>query len=419
VSGGGRAGVAVAVVAAAALGSLLGSLGCGDNTPARVQLDAPAGNLDGGPACARAGQKVQAVRVASVTGSATLVTSPPGDPRLFVLEQEGRIRVFSNGALLPAPFLDLRDDVGGPVRAGGEQGLLGLAFHPRFAENGLLFVYHSTRSSNVVASYRVSAGDRDRGDPSSRQVLIEMPDRFSNHNGGMIEFGPGGLLYIGTGDGGSANDPDGNGQNFRSLLGKMLRIDVDRPGGGKPYGIPADNPFADGAAGAPEVFFTGLRNPWRWSFDGDTMYLADVGQDRYEELDIVNAVGAAASRGANFGWQTYEAMRCSTGTCNPDGLVFPQLVRNHGAGVGNGWCSITGGAVYRGECAPGLVGRYFYTDYCRGGLYSLRWTGSEIVEEREEEGDFPGKVSSIYPAFGGELYVTTTDGDVYRLIARQ
>jgi glucose/arabinose dehydrogenase len=398
---------------------LVGLLGCGDNTPARVQLDAPAGNLDGGPACARAGEKVQAVRVASVTGSATLVTSPPGDPRLFVLEQEGRIRILSGGALLATPFLDLRDDIGGPVRAGGEQGLLGLAFHPRFAENGLLFVYHSTRSSNVLASYRVSAGDRDRGDPSSRQVLIEMPDRFANHNGGMIEFGPGGLLYIGTGDGGSANDPDGNGQNRRSLLGKMLRIDVDHPGGGKPYGIPADNPFADGVAGAPEVYFTGLRNPWRWSFDGDTMYLADVGQDRYEELDIVSAVGGAAAGGANFGWKTYEAMRCSAGACSPDGLVFPQLVRNHGAGTGNGWCSITGGAVYRGECAPGLVGRYFYTDYCRGGLYSLRWTGSAIVEEREEDGDFPGKVSSLYPAFGGELYLTTTDGDVYRLIARQ
>jgi glucose/arabinose dehydrogenase len=359
---------------------------------------------------------VQVVPVATVTGAATLVTSPPGDPRLFVLEQEGRIRVIADGKLLPTPFLDLRDNIGGPVQAGGEQGLLGLAFHPRFAENGLLFVYHSMRGANVIASYRVAADDRDRGDPASRQVLIDMPDRFANHNGGMIEFGPGGLLYIGTGDGGSANDPDGNGQNRFSLLGKMLRIDVDHPSGGELYGIPTDNPFADGVAGAPEVYLTGLRNPWRWSFDGDTMYIADVGQDRDEELNII---GAAASRGANFGWQTYEAQRCSAGTCDPAGLVFPQLIRNHGAGVGNGWCSITGGAVYRGECAPGLIGRYFYTDYCRGGLYSLRWTGSEIVEEREEDGDFPGKVSSIYAAFGGELYVTNTDGEVHRLIARQ
>jgi glucose/arabinose dehydrogenase len=374
------------------------------------------GNLDGGPACARAGDKVQAVLVATVSGSATLVASPPGDPRLFVLEQEGRIRIIADGKLSPTPFLDLRDDIGGPVRAGGEQGLLGLAFHPRFAENGVLFVYHSTRSSNVLASYRVAAGDRDRGDPASRQVLIDMPDRFANHNGGMIEFGPGGLLFVGTGDGGSANDPDGNGQNRFSLLGKMLRLDVDHPAGGKPYGIPAGNPFADGVAGAPEVYQLGLRNPWRFAFDGDAMYIADVGQDRYEELNIV---GAAASSGANFGWKTYEAQRCSAGTCDPSGFVFPQLIRNHGAGAGNGWCSITGGDVYRGECAPGLVGRYYYTDYCRGGLYSLRWDGSAIVDEREEDGSFPNKVSSLHAAFGGELYLTTTDGEVHRLIARQ
>lgn len=414
----------------AALGALAGSalvtagaLGCGDNAPPRGQPDAGGG--DGSGSCVRQGDKVRAVAVAKVSGSATLVTSPPGDPRLFVLEQEGRIRIIEDGKLLAEPFLDLRDDAGGPVRAGGEQGLLGLAFHPRYADNGLFYVYYSTRASNAVARYRVSAENRNRGDASSAQVLLDMADRFANHNGGMIEFGPDGLLHIGTGDGGSANDPDGNGQNPRALLGKMLRLDVDHPGGGKPYGIPADNPFASGQGGAPEVYMLGLRNPWRWSFDGDTLYIGDVGQDRYEEVDIVPA---AAARGANLGWKTYEAERCTAGTCSPGGLFFPQIIRNHGAGAGNGWCSITGGAVYRGECSPGMVGRYYYTDYCRGGLYSLLWDGNQATDQREEDGDFPGKVSSIYPASGaafgasataaGELYLTTTDGDVYRLVAR-
>ncbi|MEZ4358817.1 MAG: PQQ-dependent sugar dehydrogenase [Kofleriaceae bacterium] len=387
---------------------------CGDDlrrsrgSDARVKVDAPA-------TCAREGQRVAAIPVAKVLGAATLVTSPPGDPRLFVLEQEGRIRILSDGEPLPAPFLDLRDNIGGPVQAGGEQGLLGLAFHPRFADNGLLYIYHSARGANLVASYRVSAADRDRGDPASREVILFMGDRFANHNGGMIEFGKDGYLYIGTGDGGSANDPDGNGQNPFSLLGKMLRLDVDHPSGGRAYGIPADNPFADGAAGAPEVYTLGLRNPWRWSFDDDTLYLADVGQDRHEELDVLPT---AAARGANLGWKTYEAQRCAVGTCDPTGMVFPQLVRNHGAGAGNGWCSIIGGAVYRGTCSPGMVGRYYFTDYCKGGLFSLRWTGAEVTDVRQEEGAFPAKISSIYPAAGGELYVTTTDGEIFRLEAK-
>lgn len=402
-----------------------GCTGCGDNARPRGEPDAsPDGGDGGGDApgsCVRQGERVRAVLVAKVTGAAALVTSPPGDPRLFILERDGRIRVLVDGALLPTPFLDLRDDVGGPVQAGGEQGLLGLAFHPRYADNGLLYVYHSMRGANVVASYRVSAADPNRGDPASRVVLINMADRFSNHNGGMIEFGRDGLLYIGTGDGGSANDPDNNGQAPFSLLGKMLRIDVDRPAGGRPYGIPADNPFADGVAAAPEVFSLGLRNPWRWSFDGDTLYIADVGQDRHEELDILPV---AAARGANFGWKPYEAQRCNIGTCNPAGFVFPQLVKNHGAGEANGWCSITGGAVYRGSCSPGMLGRYYFTDYCKGGLYSLRWDGAAVTELREEDGEYPDNVSSIYAAGAvgapgtGELYLTNTDGNVYRLEAR-
>jgi glucose/arabinose dehydrogenase len=391
------------------------AIGCGDNQAARPADAAPSPHDAAVATCHRSGGKVAAVPVAQVFGAATLVASPPGDPRLFVLEQEGRIRIIANGEPLTAPFLDLRDNIGGPVQAGGEQGLLGLAFHPRFAENGLLFVYHSMRGANAVASYRVSADDRDRGDPASRQVVLLMADRFANHNGGMIGFGRDGMLYVATGDGGSANDPDGNGQNAQSLLGKMLRLDVDRREGGRNYAIPADNPFADGVLGAPEVFMTGLRNPWRWTFDGDTLFIGDVGQDRHEELDILPL---ASARGANLGWKTYEAMRCTGTACDPAGKWFPQLVRNHGAGAGNGWCSIIGGAVYRGTCSPELVGRYFYADYCKGGLFSLRWNGDAMVEDRQEPGDFPGKISSIAPGFGGELYVTTTDGGIFRLEGR-
>jgi glucose/arabinose dehydrogenase len=401
-----------------ALGALA-LLACGDNTRrpgsgVDAGADAPG---DAGPtSCPREGDKVRAQLVANVSGAATLVASPPGDPRLFVLEQEGRIRIIEDGRLLPEPFLDLRDNAGGPVQAGGEQGLLGLAFPASFADSGTLYVYYTTRTATVVASYRVSAADRNRGDAASRQVLLSMPDRFANHNGGMIEFGADGLLYIATGDGGSANDPDDNGQDRFSLLGKMLRIDVERPAGGQPYRIPADNPFADGVGGAPEVYMVGLRNPWRWSFDEGAMFIADVGQDRHEELNIVPA---SQARGADLGWDVYEANRCGAGTCDPAGRFFPQLVGNHGAGAGNGWCSIIGGAVYRGSCSPGLVGRYYYTDYCKGGLFSLRWTGSEIVEQRQEDGDFPSKASSINRAFGGELYLTTTDGGVFRLEARR
>jgi glucose/arabinose dehydrogenase len=403
--------VAVAMTVVVAVG-----VGCGDN------LRAPGAAVDAGPddpsapSCRRAGSEVAAVKVAQVRGSATLVTSPPGDPRLFVLEQDGRIRIISGGELLPAPFLDLRDDVGGPVVAGGEQGLLGLAFHPRYADNGRFFVYYTERAATVVASYQVTPADRDRADPASQRILLSMPDRFSNHNGGMIEFARDGSLLIATGDGGSANDPDGNGQNSQSLLGKMLRLDIDREDGERRYAIPADNPFFDGVAGAAEVYMTGLRNPWRWSFDGDTLFIADVGQDRFEELNIVSM---ERGRGANFGWQSYEAMRCTLNSCDPTDKQFPQLVKNHGGGAGNGWCSITGGAVYRGACYPDLEGRYFYTDYCKGGLYSLRWADQAIQDDREEEGEFPGSVSSLYPAFAGELYLTTTSGGIYHLEAQR
>ncbi len=420
----GRGGQAVRALIGARLVGLalvsLGLVGCGDNTR-RAATDAGAdatadASADGATGCPREGDKVRAVRVAGVSGAAILVTSPPGDPRLFVLEQEGRIRVIEDGRLLSEPFLDLRDNIGGPVQAGGEQGLLGLAFPSSYAERGVLYVYYTTRTANIVASYRVSAADRNRGDAASGQVLLSMPDRFSNHNGGMIEFGADGFLYIGTGDGGSANDPDDNGQDRFSLLGKMLRVDVERPATGQLYRVPADNPFADGVGGAPEVYMIGLRNPWRWSFDEGALYIADVGQDRFEELNIVPA---SQARGADLGWDTYEAGRCTAGTCDPAGRFFPQLVGNHGAGADNGWCSIIGGAVYRGTCSPGLVGRYYYTDYCKGGLFSLRWTGSEIVEARQEEGSFPPRASSIYPAFGGELYLTTTDGEIYRLEAQR
>lgn len=391
---------------------------CGDDVRGRVPADAPVAEPPG-PGCVQRGERVATVPVAQLDSSVVLVTAAPGARRMFAVEQEGRVWVIGEGA--PRLVLDLRDDAGGPVRASGEQGLLGLAFHPRFSETRRLFVYYTTRSANVVAEYH--AGADDVIDRASARLVLSIPDRFANHNGGMIEMGPDGYLYIGTGDGGSANDPDGNGQNRFSLLGKLLRVDVDRPASGRTVAIPADNPFADGVGGAPEVYSYGLRNPWRWSFDEGTLYLADVGQDRYEELTVL-APGRA--RGADLGWQPYEAARCGlTGGCDPSGKIFPQLVRNHGTAPGAGWCSIIGGAVYRGACYPDLVGRYFFTDYCRGGLYSLRFApdeshpaGGAVVDERQEEGSFPSRPASLYRGLGGELYLTTTGGGVYHLEAR-
>jgi glucose/arabinose dehydrogenase len=355
------------------------------------------------------GTTVSMRKIGAVSGGAILATSPPNDGRLFVIEQDGRIRIFENEVLKPTPFLDISND----IAAGGEQGLLGLAFHPQYAQNRYFYVFYTLSNANVLARYTTSASDPNVADPATGVVLLSIPDFAANHNGGMIEFGKDGYLYIGTGDGGGGGDPQRNGQNPNALLGKMLRIDVDHPSGGNMYGIPTDNPYASGG-GAPEVFMIGLRNPWRWSFDtanGD-MWIGDVGQNVDEELDYL-PVGQQV--GKNLGWSMYEATRCyGNYTCSPTGITFPQNIRNQ---AGTGWHAIIGGQVYRGSCYPDLVGYYFYSDNTQHGLARAKANTDATLTVVDLPGTWPASPSSLHADSRGELYMTTTNGSVYHLEA--
>src|SRR5262245_49965209 len=274
---------------------VLAACGGHPDVPAEAQVPAscgPGSHVSVRRVAAGCGQSGAPEPPNCLTGGLTLATSPPDDARSFVLEQNGAIRIVDGMEhLLAQPFLDLSDDAGGPVVAGGELGLLGLAFHPHYAANHRFFVFYTTRNADAANPYAdvvvEFSGTGDRADPASARMILSIPDFAANHNGGMIEFGADGLLYISTGDGGQANDPQGNGQNTGALLAKILRIDVDR---GDPYAIPPDNPFAAGG-GAPEVFVYGLRNAWRWTFDRATgdMWIGDVGQGDWEELDVLPA----------------------------------------------------------------------------------------------------------------------------------
>jgi hypothetical protein len=396
--------------------------------PSDIAVDVPA---DSPPllACTPVSGTTMSVRkIGQVAGSATLATSPPNDGRLFVLEQAGRIRVFENETLKPDPFLDLS----ATVSALGEQGLLGLAFHPSYATNGLFYVFYTkgacTSASpcfDVLEQFHVSTTDPDKADPTSGQVVLSIPDFAGNHNAGMIEFGSDGLLYVSTGDGGGAGDPRRNAQatdrttqvcrttNCEPLLGKILRLDVDHPAAGKLYGIPAGNPFAAGG-GEPEIFIIGLRNPWRWSFDRATgdMWIADVGQNLYEELDVLPA---GQQVGRNLGWSMYEANTPygSNYTPDPTGKTFPQVVKTHQT---DSWLAIIGGQVYRGPCYPDITGFYFYTDNAKHTLSRARFDGTNVTTT-DLPGTWPASPSAIHADARGELYETTTNGSVYHLEA--
>ena len=390
------------------------------------------------PACANPvnGTTVTTREIGRVaTTGAMLVTAPVNDPRLFVVERRGSIRIFENETLLPEPFLDLSADADGPVLAStgnGENGLLGLAFHPDYAANGQFFIFYTRRQSgdatypqrDVLARCARSATDPNKADPASCVDVLAIRDFAANHNGGMIEFGGDGYLYVGTGDGGGAGDPDGNGQTLvdgqpvaRSvaLLGKMLRLDVDNKDAGKEYGIPPTNPFASGG-GPPEVFMLGLRNPWRWSFDRATgdMWIGDVGQGAFEELTVLTP---AEQPGANLGWDMYEGNSCFTQPCSPAGKVFPQDVRGRSGTPSQNWISIIGGQVYRGTCYPGLVGTYFYTDYGAGGLHTAVRQADGSLAVATLPGTFPTQVASIHADARGELFITTNTGFVHRIEA--
>src|SRR5688572_24974038 len=281
-----------------------------------------------------------------------------GDSRLFITEQSGRVVIHDGTAVLPVPFLDIRSIVGDNQN---EQGLLSVAFHPNYSSNGYFFVNYTDLSGDtVVARYSVSPVDPNRADPNSARIILEINQPYSNHNGGQLQFGPDGYLYIGMGDGGAGGDPENRAQNLGSLLGKMLRIDVDREEGSRRYGIPASNPFVGVYAARGEIWALGLRNPWRFTFDrltGD-MFIGDVGQGEIEEIDFQPGTSPG---GENYGWRRMEGTHCynPSSNCNPGNLVLPILEYSHNHG-----CSVTGGYRYRGSRYPQLRDLYLYGDYC-------------------------------------------------------
>jgi glucose/arabinose dehydrogenase len=339
------------------------------------------------------------------------VTFAPGRPgELYIVEQGGRIFVWKDGSLLPAPFLDIRERVGSQ---GSEQGLLGLAFHPDYTENGYFYVnYTDGQGDTVIARFSVSRDDPLLALPASEMRLLSVAQPYANHNGGVVKFGPDGYLYVGLGDGGSAGDPLGNGQSLTSLLGKVLRLDVDRA---EPYAVPQDNPFALGG-GLEEIWAYGLRNPWRISFDrltGD-LYIGDVGQNQWEEIDFLPA---GSPGGANFGWNYLEGSYPYLGSVRSSAiLVAPVAEYSHDQG-----CSVTGGVVYRGSQLPDWQGVYLYGDYCSGLVWGIA---------RDPEGDWigapggvvlfegVGRISSFGEDEAGEVYLVDHVGRILQLLAK-
>jgi glucose/arabinose dehydrogenase len=333
--------------------------------------------------------------------------APDESDRLFIVEKAGRIRVSHGNQVIERPFLDIRGVVGA---RGSEQGLLGLAFDPQYASNGAFYVnYTDLNGDSVVARYQVT-DDPDLADPGTGSVVLTQPQPYPNHNGGNLVFGPDSYLWIGFGDGGSAGDPHHNGQSGGTWLGKMLRID---PNGGSPYAIPPDNPFVGSSSVLPEIWALGLRNPWRYSFDAATgdLYIGDVGQSQWEEVDFVPAGSAG---GLNFGWNVAEGNHCfNAQSCDLSPFVPAVAEYDHSARD----CAIIGGFVYRGSVFPSLQGVYFYADECTGRVWSLardedgNWTSSELLKTGIN-------ISSFGEDKNGELYVTgLSDGKVYRLVS--
>ncbi|MEJ7761876.1 MAG: PQQ-dependent sugar dehydrogenase [Thermomicrobiales bacterium] len=337
------------------------------------------------------------------------VVQPDDDTgRLFVVEQPGWVQVVVDGAIAPAPFLDITDLVGSD---GSEQGLLSLAFHPQYADNGLFYVnYTDLEGDTVIARYAVSA-DPALADPASEQVLMRVDQPYPNHNGGLVLFGPDGYLYAGFGDGGSGGDPEGNAQDLGTVLGKMLRLDVDPAAvtAEEPYLIPADNPFAGQAGARPEIWSYGLRNPWRFSFDRETgdLWIADVGQGAWEE---VNHQPASSTGGENYGWVIREGAHCypEGDDCATGGLVEPVAEYGHDLGV-----SVTGGYVYRGAEMPELAGVYLFADFGTGLVWGTVPDGDGWATTAPVETGL--NISAFGEDLAGELYVTAFDGTLYQV----
>ena len=331
-----------------------------------------------------------------------------GSNRVFVVEQAGQIQVFDNNPETKsvATYLDIRSK----VASGGEMGLLGLAFHPNFKENGFLYVNYTKNNprETVISRFKASSPTAAQVDPNTEEVLLTFAQPYANHNGGKILFGPDGYLYIATGDGGSGGDPQNNSQNLGSLLGKILRIDVNGTNNGK-YAIPADNPFVGRDGVRPEIFAYGLRNPWRISFDAQgQLWAGDVGQNKIEEIDIVTKSG-------NYGWRLKEARECynPNQNCNKEGVTDPVWQYTHD----NGDVSVTGGSVYRGRAVPALKGKYIYADYASGRVWALTLTGNtptnqEIVRQA-------GAISAFGEDQKQELYLCNHgEGTILRFVSQ-
>jgi glucose/arabinose dehydrogenase len=353
------------------------------------------------------GSQYQLVEVASgLTSPVYLTHAGDGSGRIFIVGQNGQIWVMQDGVVLDQLFMDVRSLIS---RDASERGLLGLAFHPDYETNGQFFIYYTDTAGDIqIARYHVSADDPNAADLNSAELIININKPYSNHNGGQLAFGPDGYLYIGTGDGGSGGDPQGNGQNGQSLLGKILRLDIDGADGDKPYAIPADNPYINNPALAPEVWAWGLRNPWRFSFDRETndLYIADVGQNNWEEI---NFQPAGSAGGENYGWNTMEGTHVFSGAPVPDGAILPFAEYSHSQG-----CSVTGGYVYRGEVMPDLQGVYLFSDYCFGTV----WASYQDAEGRWQTNvfmDTSHTVSSFGEDEAGEVYLLDHSGSVYQV----
>jgi glucose/arabinose dehydrogenase len=394
------------IAGAAAAVSLIALTGCGSGDSNSM----PAGPPSSGPAC----------NVGAPIGGAPALTTqliargfvspldlqaPAEDGRLFVVEQGGRIRILRSGAILGTAFLE----ISGRISSGGEQGLLGLAFHPSSATNGRFYVNYTDPSGDShVSEFKVSA-NADVADAGSERELLFVKQPFANHNGGGLAFGNDGFLYAGFGDGGSGGDPFGNGQSLATPLGKMLRIDVDRAA------IPMDNPFANRSGAVPSIWAYGLRNPFRFSFDRATgdLYIGDVGQARVEEVDV----GLASRHGGeNYGWNVTEGSQCfePASGCDKSGITLPVAEYGHGDG-----CSIVGGVVYHGCRLPGYAGSYFYSDYCGAFVRSFRLVSGQATEARDWTaalGRGLDRPTSFGTDFEGEVYIVDQDGEIYKIV---
>ena len=354
--------------------------------------------LSGKPAASNNSIDLQAIVKHSFSKPIFLTASPDDTNRLFVVEQEGHILIVQGDSVLPTPFLDIT----GKLSTGGERGLLGLAFHPRFSSNGRLFVNYTRAQdrATVIAEYRVSSNPNQV--TLDESVLLVIPQPYGNHNGGMITFGPDHYLYIGMGDGGSSGDPQNYAQNRNVLLGKFLRIDVNQH---PPYGIPPDNPFVK-EHGRPEIFALGLRNPWRFSFDRKTgdLWAGDVGQNAWEEIDVIKV-------GKNYGWRLLEGTHCfhpKTNCRQVPHLVDPVTEYAHEQGR----CSVTGGYVYRGKKIPDLAGTYVFGDFCSGEIWGYRNGETQILQSTDWQ------ISSFGEDRDGELYVVGYGGEIFRIMPK-